>query len=99
MTAHLELLPPSVSETVPDAEVPRELDALVARLLAKDPAARPATAEELGELLAAAIADAPATAVGGKKSDPPRRAARVAPTGARRGCARRSPAPSSACSR
>ncbi|MCU1278893.1 MAG: serine/threonine protein kinase, partial [bacterium] len=74
MTAHLEALPPTLSEAAPDAEVPRELEALVARLLAKDPAARPATAEELSELLAAALGDAPATAVGGKKSDPPGRA-------------------------
>jgi serine/threonine-protein kinase len=74
MTAHLEKLPPSPSEAAPDLELPRELDALVARLLAKDPAARPATAEDLSELLAAAIGDAPATAVGGKRSDPPGRA-------------------------
>jgi serine/threonine-protein kinase len=74
MTAHLERLPPTVSESAPDAEVPRELEALVARLLAKDPAARPATAEELSELLAAAVADAPSTAVGGKRSDPPGKA-------------------------
>ncbi len=74
MAAHLDALPPSVSEAAPDAEIPRELEALVARLLAKDPAARPATAEELGELLAASIGDAPATAVGGKRSDPPGRA-------------------------
>jgi len=73
MTAQLEKLPPSLSEAAPDAEVPRELEALVARLLAKDAAARPATAEELSELLAAAL-DGPATAVGGKKSDPPVRA-------------------------
>jgi len=74
MTAHLEALPPSLSEVAPEAEVPRELEALVARLLAKDPAARPASAEELSELLAAALGDAPATAVGGKRSDPPGRA-------------------------
>ena len=74
MTAHLERLPPTVSEVAPDAEVPRELEALVARLMAKDPAARPATAEELSELLAAAAADAPSTAVGGKRSDPPGKA-------------------------
>jgi len=57
------------------------LEALVARLLAKDPAARPASAEELSELLAAALGDAPATAVGGKRSDPPGRAR--TPLGAR----------------
>ena len=74
MTAHLERLPPTVSESAPDAEVPRELEALVARLMAKDPAARPATAEELSELLAAAVGDAPSTAVGGKRSDPPGKA-------------------------
>ncbi|MGZ3408492.1 MAG: hypothetical protein ACXVAN_18705, partial [Polyangia bacterium] len=74
MTAHLETLPPTLSDAAPDAELPRELEALVARLLAKDPAARPATAEELSELLAAALGDAPSTAVGGKKSDPPGRA-------------------------
>jgi eukaryotic-like serine/threonine-protein kinase len=73
MTAHLETLPPSLMSVVPEAEVPRELDALVARLLAKDPAARPSSAEELSELLAAAIAESPSTAVGGKRSDPPSR--------------------------
>jgi serine/threonine-protein kinase len=73
MTAQLEKLPPPLSEAAPDADVPRELEALVARLLAKDPAARPSSAEELSELLAAALGDAPATAVGGKKSDPPGR--------------------------
>jgi len=83
MAAHLETLPPAVSEAAPDAEVPRELEALVARLLAKDPGARPATAEELGELLATSIADAPATAVGGKRSDPPGHAR--APLGRREG--------------
>ncbi|MCA1665252.1 MAG: serine/threonine protein kinase, partial [Myxococcales bacterium] len=70
MTAHLERTPPTVSESAPDAELPRELEALVARLLAKDPATRPATAEELAERLAAAVADVPSTAVGGKRSDP-----------------------------
>jgi serine/threonine-protein kinase len=74
MTAHLERLPPTVSESAPEAQVPRELEALVARLMAKDPAARPATAEELSELLAAAVGDAPSTAVGGKRSDPPGKA-------------------------
>jgi serine/threonine protein kinase len=74
MAAHLETLPPSLASVAPDADVPRELDALVARLLAKDPAARPSSAEQLSELLAAALADAPATAVGGKRSDPPNRA-------------------------
>jgi len=81
MTAHLERLPPTVSESAPDGELPRELEALVARLLAKDPAARPATAEELSEQLAAAVGDAPSTAVGGKRSDPPGKAR--APVGGR----------------
>jgi eukaryotic-like serine/threonine-protein kinase len=74
MTAHLETLPPTVTQVAPDLELPRELEALVARLLAKDAAARPATAEELSERLAAALGEAPSTAVGGKKSDPPGRA-------------------------
>jgi serine/threonine-protein kinase len=68
MAAHLEALPPPPSQL---ADVPHELDALVTRLLAKDAAARPASAEQLSELLAAAIGEAPATAVGGKRSDPP----------------------------
>ncbi len=74
MAAHLETLPPAVGEVAPDVELPPGLEALTARLLAKDPAARPATAEELSELLAAALGDAPATAVGAKRSDPPGRA-------------------------
>ena len=79
MTAHLELQPPSVREVVgEEAEVPRELEALVARLLAKDAAQRPGTAEELGELLGAAgmAGGEAATAVGGKKSDPAGRGSR-----------------------
>ena len=47
MAAHLETLPPAVGEVAPDVELPPGLEALTARLLAKDPAARPATAEEL----------------------------------------------------
>ena len=74
MTAHLEALPPSVTSVAPEAAVPAELAALVARLLAKDRAARPSTAEELEELLAATMGEAPSTAVGGKRSDPPGRA-------------------------
>jgi serine/threonine protein kinase len=81
MSAHLESLPPTLTEAAPELDVPRELEALTARLLAKDPAARPATAEELSELLAAALGDAASTAVGGKRSDPPGKAR--APVGGR----------------
>jgi serine/threonine protein kinase len=81
MTSHLESLPPPLSQAAPGVEVPAELEALVARCLAKDRAARPASAEELAELLAATIEGAPSTAVGGKKSDPPRRGRALAPGG------------------
>lgn len=43
--------PPRIATLVPD--MPAELDALVARLLAKDPARRPASALALGRLLSA----------------------------------------------
>jgi serine/threonine-protein kinase len=77
MAAHLEMLPPSLSAAAPDLDVPPELEALVARALAKDAAARPASAEEMAELLAAASGATPSTAVGGKRSDPPGRGRRA----------------------
>ena len=44
-------IPPRVASLVPD--IPAELDELIARLLSKDPAQRPASALALGRLLAA----------------------------------------------
>lgn len=47
-------VPPRISSLVPD--VPPHLDELIARLLAKDPAQRPASALKLGRLLGAVVA-------------------------------------------
>ena len=64
-------IPPRVATLVPD--VPAELDELIARLLSKDPAQRPANALALGRLLAAIgtvhpPAQAQATAAGQPRS-------------------------------
>ena len=59
-TAHLTLMPQAPSERAPAAGIPRALDELVLRMLAKRKADRPADAAELQQRLHA-IAEAPAT--------------------------------------
>ncbi len=54
MARHIKSTPKKMSEVAPDANIPRELEAVVMRTLAKTPEERPETAEVLaGELLAA----------------------------------------------
>jgi Protein kinase domain len=53
MWAHINDEPPTVTELVP--ELPAQLDAIIARALAKNPDDRPATAGELAALARAAI--------------------------------------------
>jgi serine/threonine-protein kinase len=54
MARHIKSTPKRPNEAVPEANVPKELEDVVMRTLAKDPADRPANAEMLaGELLAA----------------------------------------------
>jgi serine/threonine-protein kinase len=79
MAAHLHELPPALDAVAP--AVSPSLAALLARALAKDREARPASAEEMAELLQAALEDAPATAVGGKQSDRQKRRAGAAARG------------------
>lgn len=48
---HIHTPPPTVLETAPESAIPEELDHLVESFLAKDPADRPQTAEEVREHL------------------------------------------------
>jgi tRNA A-37 threonylcarbamoyl transferase component Bud32 len=66
MQAHLQQLPPSLLEAAPQAGVSPALAALVAQLMAKDRAARPADADAAAEALAA-LAGAPEAAAGGAR--------------------------------
>jgi serine/threonine-protein kinase len=52
MLAHLREMPPTPSAVAPDAGIPPALDALVLRALAKDPAERFASADEMERALA-----------------------------------------------
>ncbi len=51
MAHHIKTVPPRLHDAAPAREVPEDLDALVARGLAKDPALRPQTAQEFLALL------------------------------------------------
>ena len=64
-------IPPRVATLVPD--VPAELDELIARLLSKEPAQRPANALALGRLLAAIGAVHPPTQSAATAADQPHR--------------------------
>ena len=85
--AHVEDEPPAASERNPD--LPPEVDAVLARGMAKEPDARWATAGELAERLERAL-DAPPPPPPTRKSPPPRAAA---PRRRRRRRASSAPAP------
>ena len=54
MARHIKSVPKRPNEANPDAKVPKELEDVIMRALAKDPADRPSSAEQMaGELLAA----------------------------------------------
>jgi len=57
MLAHLQQPPPQPSLLVPDAGIPAALEAEVMLALAKDPAARPASAHDMTQRLAGVMAD------------------------------------------
>jgi serine/threonine-protein kinase len=73
-------IPPRVATLVPD--VPAELDELIARLLSKEPAQRPANALALGRLLTAIGTVHPPAQAAATAADqpPPARGAAVGPT-------------------
>ncbi|MGM0577344.1 MAG: protein kinase domain-containing protein [Myxococcota bacterium] len=48
---HIHEAPPPLREKKPDLEIPRDLEALVLRLLSKKPKDRPASAKEVGDAL------------------------------------------------
>jgi len=52
MARHIKTVPPPMAEACPEAAVPHEVEALVMRLLAKEPAMRPKSAEALAVELA-----------------------------------------------
>jgi len=52
MARHIKTVPPPMEEACPEAGIPPEIEALVQRLLAKEPAMRPRTAEALASELA-----------------------------------------------
>ena len=76
--AHCLTPPPTPSEIAPDADISLELDWIVLRALAKDPAERPASMRELEESLTAILRAeapelAPATRPTRHNTNPPRR--------------------------
>jgi serine/threonine-protein kinase len=59
MARHIQSLPPRPREIAPDAKIPRRLEAIILRALAKDPRRRPQTALEFHEELEAALLERP----------------------------------------
>jgi len=75
MARHIKTVPPPMSETCPEAGVPPEIEALVMRLLAKEPAMRPRTAEalavELNHLVESGVANTSGARFSLARSIPP----------------------------
>ena len=75
MARHIKTVAPPMSEACPDAGIPPEVDALVHRLLAKEPAMRPKTAEalaaELTHLIETGIASTSGVRFSVARSIPP----------------------------
>lgn len=96
MVAHLQQIPSPPSVVAPSAGIPAALEQVVLRALAKEPGARPASAEEMAESLSAALEEpvrattspsaattAPMPAVASTMVERPRAVPRVAePVGA-----------------
>ncbi|QDG50368.1 serine/threonine protein kinase [Persicimonas caeni] len=53
MAMHMTEAPPSVRERIPEARIPKRLDRLVQKLMAKEPELRPSSAQEVREELEA----------------------------------------------
>jgi serine/threonine-protein kinase len=64
LSKHLMETPPSPSQRRPDLHLPPMIDDLVMAAMAKDPAHRPPTMEQLGEHIAALLATLPADPAG-----------------------------------
>jgi len=77
MARHIKTVPPPMAEACPEAGVPPEVEALVLRLLAKEPAMRPKTAEalavELTHLIDSGIASTSGVRFSISRSVPPPR--------------------------
>ncbi|RKI00276.1 serine/threonine-protein kinase [Corallococcus sp. AB038B] len=78
MFAHVEQAPPPPSSKVKG--LPPELDALLLQLLEKDPAKRPASAEEVRQRLKALSLERPPGALGPSESVEPKREEPTSPT-------------------
>ena len=65
LKGHVEVEPPAPSHAAPVAAIPEELDALVLRALAKDPAGRFASADDFAAALAAVLGEQPASSPDG----------------------------------